>query len=81
MDITRLPYQRLNGTRPIGWKVDRNAPKKTWSNQVAQDLKRLHFTVAEAQKAALNRDQWCGITRDVLNILALASTTHRSFPL
>jgi hypothetical protein len=77
MEASRLPVQCLNAMRPTDWKVARNAPKKTWLNQVANDLQPLHFTIPDAKIAALNRDQWRGIIRDTL---PLASTTQRSMP-
>ena len=65
MSPDRLPLQILNSVPPRNWRVSRNAPRKTWIDQIKTDLNRLHWTVVDAKTAALNRSQWRAIIRDI----------------
>ena len=67
MGPDRIPPRVLLDDRPQSWKCPRNAPKKTWKDQVLMDVKPLHFrSLGEAVDAACNRKQWRGVIRDAM---------------
>ena len=67
MGPDRIPPRVLLDDRPQSWKCPRNAPKKTWKDQVLVDMKPLHFrNLGEAVDAAYNRSPWRGVIRDVM---------------
>lgn len=58
MQQTRLPYQALWRTRPIDWKIQKAAPKKTWITQIRNDLQKVRLTTTDAKTMALDRLKW-----------------------
>ena len=67
MNPHRLPHRLLWRSRATGWKVQRNAPKKTWLKIIEEDLARHRLSPVEAKERALNKQQWKVITRNVIN--------------
>lgn len=65
MDTDRLPHQLLWRQRPIAWKVQKSAPKKTWTKQIEDDLKNRRLSLAEAKDTALDREAWKSTMNDV----------------
>lgn len=66
MNNSRLPRLILTRRRPPGWKIAKNAPKKTWIKQIEVEAKHLCFQFEEFMAAAQCRQQWRGICRDTL---------------
>ena len=78
MSPQRLPHRALFATKPLNWKIPRRAPRKKWVDHITSDLRPLHFNSLEAcVEAAMNRNQWRGIIRDVL---PLAPTSKYALP-
>ncbi|MGH0144585.1 UNVERIFIED_CONTAM: hypothetical protein FKN15_052325 [Acipenser sinensis] len=67
MSITRTPYQLLWRKRPTEWKVQRAAPKKTWSKQIEEDLKNRRSTLCDAKAIAMDRKAWESVLSEVRN--------------
>ncbi|RXM30605.1 RNA-directed DNA polymerase from mobile element jockey [Acipenser ruthenus] len=67
MSITRTPYQLLWRKCPTEWKVQRAAPKKTWSKQIEEDLKKRRSTLCDAKAIAMDREAWKSVLSEVRN--------------
>jgi hypothetical protein len=67
MNINRLPHKLLWHKRPVHWRVQRAAPKKTWLKHVEEDLKNQRLTTDEARNFATDRQEWKRIVNDIRN--------------
>ena len=70
MNTSRLPHKLLWRERPVHWRVQRAAPKKTWLKQVEADLKNQRLTINEARIIATDRQEWKRIVNDARNSAA-----------
>ena len=67
MSANRIPQRILWGERPQQWRVQRLAPKKTWTKQLEADLKNRRVTVEDAKVIAMDRKAWKALSAEVRN--------------
>ena len=67
MGTNRLPHRLLWKQRPAQWRIQRTAPKKTWTKQVEEDLKNRRIDLNHARTIATDRKAWKAITKQVRN--------------
>ena len=63
MSANRIPQLILWGE----WRVQRLAPKKTWTKQLEADLKNRRVTVEDAKVIAMDRKAWKALSAEVRN--------------
>ena len=72
----RFPYRLLWRTRPTGWKIQCNAPNKTWMKHIEEDLAKHRLNLSEAKEQVPNKQQWRIITHNVVNGIVAPAATY-----
>jgi CRISPR/Cas system CSM-associated protein Csm2 small subunit len=67
MNTSRLPHKLLWRKRPVHWRIQRAAPKKTWLKHIEEDLRNQRLTTDEARNIATNRQEWQRIVNERRN--------------
>lgn len=58
IDASRLPHKLFWRDRPTHWKIQKTAPKKTWKQQIEDDLKKRRINLQQAKNATRDKKRW-----------------------
>ena len=80
MSTDQLPRKLLWRERPTHWKVQRTAPKKTWTRQIEEDLKSHRLNLSQARQLASDRNKWKATVMEPSNKAPTAAYWLRGQP-